>query len=124
MSFYDGGYLFLMNNDCLVRILDVATGTFLQNIRREPSCFDCVISRVNSNYVVIARSNGNHSTLYVYDLKCLKETDTVPSHLLLTTIDLECQVKKMLMNETRIACLSKQEMFVVDLEPIDRLRCP
>ena len=114
-SFCDGGYLFLMNNDCLVRILDVASGTFLHDIRVEPASID---------YVVMARSNGNHSTLYVYDLKCLKETDTVPSHLLLTTIDLECQVKKMLMNETRIACLSKQEMFVVDLEPIDRLRCP
>ena len=124
MSFYDGGYLFLMNNDCLVRIFDVASGTFLHDIRTEPSCFDCVISRVNSNYVVIARSNGNRSKLFIYDLKCLKETDIVPSHLLLTTIDLECQGKKILMNETRIACLSDCKMYVVDLEPVDRLRCP
>ena len=115
---------FFMNNDCLVRILDVASGTFLHDIRTEPSCFDCVISRVNSNYVVIARSNGNRSKLFIYDLKCLKETDTVPSHLLLTTIDLECKVDAMMMNETRIVCLSDRKMYVVDLKPIDRLRCP
>jgi F-box-like len=129
-SFYDGGYLFLMNSDCLVRILDVTTGTFLRDIRIEPSSIGCIIPRVNSNYVVIAtnvnrqKKNCGHSKLYVYDLKCLKETDTVPSHLLLTTIELECQVKKVLMNETRIACLSGRKMYVVDLKPIDRLRCP
>jgi hypothetical protein len=123
-SFYDKSHLFLMNNDCLVRILDVASGTFLHDIRVEPPSIDCITIRVNSNYVVIARPNGTRSTLYVYDLNCLKETDTVPSHLLLTTIDLEFKVREMLMNETRIACLSKQNMFVVDLKPIDRLRCP
>jgi hypothetical protein len=64
----------------------------------------------------------------VYDLECLKETDAVPSHLLLTTIEIERRVEKMLMNETRIVCLypscSDCEMCVVDLKPIDRLRCP
>ena len=38
-----------------------------------------------------------HSKLYVYDLKCLKETNAVPTHLLLTTIDLECKIKAMMM---------------------------
>jgi hypothetical protein len=107
-SFYDGGYLFLINSDCLVRILDVASGTFLHYIRMEPSSFDSIIYRVNSNYVVMAKiKNGHHehSTLYVYDMKCLKETDVMPTHLL-TTIDLKRKVKRMTMNETRIVCLS------------------
>ena len=41
-----------------------------------------------------------------------------PSHF-----DLECPVKLMLMNASRIVCLNNDEMFVGDLKPID-LRCP
>ena len=129
-SSYDGGFLFLINSKGLVRILDVATGTFLHDIRIEPSSIDGIITRVNSNYVGIATTVYSknqficHSKLFIYDLKCLKETDTVPSHLLLTTIDLECKVDAMMMNETRIVCLSDRKMYVVDLKPIDRLRCP
>ena len=80
-----------------------------------------MIFRVNSDYVVMTNI---YPKLYVYDLKCLKETAAAPSHLLLTTIDLECPVKEVLMNETRIVCLSNNKMFVVDLQPIDCLRCP
>jgi F-box-like len=126
-SYYDGGYLFLMNSDFLVRILDVASGTFLHDILMEPSSFDYVITRSYSNYVVIATIKNNWcgpSKLHVYDLKCLKENNVVPTHLLLTTIDLECKVKRMTMNETRIVCLSSDVMYVIDLKPIDRLRYP
>ena len=119
--------MFRINSDCLVRILDVASVTFLHDIRIHPSSFDRIISRVNSNYVVIATiKNGcdEHSTLYVYAMKCLKETDVVPTHLLLTTIDPKWKVKRMTMNETRIVCLSHRYIDVIDLKPIDRLRCP
>ena len=118
---YDGGCLFELKKPNLVGVLDVASGTFLRDIRIKPSTNYHMIFRVNSNYVVM---NNLDSKLYVYDLKCLKETAAVPSHLLLTTIDLGCPVKEMLMNETRIVCLSDKNMFVVDLQPIDRLRCP
>ena len=122
-SSYDKGYLFLQNKK-LVRILDVASGTFLRDICVNPSG-DQLIFRVNSNYVVILSCSQFLSKLNVYDLKCLKETDAVPTHLLLTTIDLEClEVKKMLMNDARIVCLSDKNMYVVDLKPIDLLRCP
>jgi hypothetical protein len=55
--------------------------------------------------------------------KCLKETDAVPSHFLLTTIELECEkVAMMMMNETRLVCVSgfgdKRKMHVIDLQPI------
>ena len=116
---YDNGYLFLLNEG-LVRILDVASGTFLQDIRMEPPSMPWKIC-ANSNYVVIACSS---SKLHVYDLNCLKETDSVPSHLLLTTIDLECHVTWMLINETRIVCQSYGNLHVVDLKPIQCLRCP
>jgi hypothetical protein len=116
---YDNGYLFLLKEG-LVRILDVASGTFLRDIRMEPPSTPLKIC-VNSNYVVIACS---YAKLHIYDLNCLKETDDVPSHLLLTTIELQWQVDRMLMTETRIVCLSYGDLHVVDLKPIDRLRCP
>jgi uncharacterized protein with WD repeat len=121
---YHGGYLFVLKKQNRVGILDVASGTFLRDIRIVPSKmvgYYSMIFRVNSNYVVMATHD---SKLYVYDLKCLKETDAVPSHLLLTTIDLECNVEEMTMSETHIVCLTNNKMFVIDLKPIDRLRCP
>jgi hypothetical protein len=121
---YHGGYLFELRTENVIRILDVASGTFLRDIRIVPSKiveYYNAIFRVNSNYVVIATHD---SKLYIYDLKCLKETVAVPSHLFLTSIDLECNVEEMTMNETHIVCLSNNKMFVVDLKPIDRLRCP
>jgi WD40 repeat protein len=122
---YDGGYVFLMNSDhSSVRMLDVTSGTFLHDMRMKLSYFDVILTRVNSNYVVIVTTNRVYSTLHVYDLKCLKETDAVPTHLLLTKIDLKFTVKRMLMNETRIVCLSHKNMYVLEFEPIDRLRCP
>jgi hypothetical protein len=117
---YDGGYLFELKKENLVGVLDVASGTYLRDIRIKPSKNYQMIFRVNSNYVVM---NNLDSKLFVYDLKCLKETAAVPTHLL-TTIDLGCPVKEMLMNETRIVCLNNNKMFVVDLQSIDRLRCP
>ena len=95
---YDDGYLFLTNNSrSFVRVLDVASGTFLHDIRLEPTSTDCIITRANSNYVVIVTSNWILSKLYVYDSKFLKETEIVPSHLLLTMIEFECKVKGMRM---------------------------
>jgi hypothetical protein len=120
---YDGGYLFVSKTKNLVRILDVASGTFLRDIRVEPSKYGYTgyTYLANSNYVVIA---DFESKLHIYDLKCLKETDAVPTHLLLTTIDLECKMEGITMNETRIVCMSDNNAYVVDLQPIDRLRCP
>ena len=118
---YDKGYLFVSKRENLVGILDVASGTFLRDISIKPSINSDMIFRVNSNYVVMANVE---SKLDVYDLKCLKEIGAVPSHLLLTSFDLECPVKEMLINETRVVCLTNNKMFVVDLKPIDRLRCP
>jgi hypothetical protein len=67
---YDKGYLFLQNNN-LVRILDVASGTFLRDIRVEPDQLDSIICCANSNFVVILSCNDFYSKLNVYDLKCL-----------------------------------------------------
>jgi F-box-like len=130
-GFYDGGYLFLIKKSGFVRMLDVVSGTFLHDIRIGPYAFHRIIVRVNSNYVVLAavesQSNSDSSgksKLYIYELKYLKEIDTVPTHLLLTRIDLYCEVVAMRMTETRLVCLSKTNMYVVNLKPINRLRCP
>jgi F-box-like len=124
---YDKGYLFLQNKNS-IRILDVSSGTFLRDIRMEPGQPDSIICCANSNYVAVVSCNKFNSKLNVYDLKCLKETETVPSHLLLTSFDLESWlygfIEKMVMNEHRIVCLSSTRMNVVDLKPIDCLRCP
>ena len=122
---YDNGYVFLMNSDqSSVRMLDVTSGTFLHDMPMKLSYFDVIFTRVSSNYVVIVTTNRFHSTLRVYDFKSLRDTDAVPTHPLLTTIELDCEVLAMRMNETRIVCLSDENMYVVDLKPIDRLRCP
>jgi hypothetical protein len=125
---YDKGYLFLQNKN-LIRILDVSSGKFLRDIRTRPHQLGSIICSANSNYVALIPCNNYYSKLHVYDLKCLKQTDAVPSHLLLTTIDLKrisiyLKVKKVVMNETRIVCLNDLTMYVLDLQHIDRLRCP
>jgi hypothetical protein len=120
---YDNGYLFVSKKENLVAILDVASGTFLRDIRIPYFEVDYIIFRVNSKYITHVITNLD-SKLYVYDLKCLKETDAAPTHLLLTTIDLECDIGAMVMNETHIICLSGEKMYVVDLKLVDRLRCP
>ena len=109
-----------------VRILDVVSGTFLRNMPKEPSHFKRCIAKVNSHYAVTVavEGSGRKSKLSVFDLKCLKEKNSVPTHTLLTTIELDCEVLAMMMNETRIVCLSDKNMYVVDLKPVDRLRCP
>ena len=123
-SVYDKGYLLRLEEEHLVRILDVASGIFLRDICLEPTTMPFKMCSITSNYVVLLTGNEYHSILYVYDWKCLKETAAVPSHCLLTSIDVECNVKRMVMNEYTIACIGNGEINVVDLQPIDRLRCP
>jgi hypothetical protein len=121
---YDKGYLFLLKDDDLVRILDVASGTFLRDIRMEPSPVSSKICSINSNYVVVLTGKRHHSMLYIYDLKCLKETDAEPTHLLLTSMKIKFKVNKMAMNEHKIVYVGSQKTCVIDLKPIGRLRCP
>jgi hypothetical protein len=121
-SAYDKGYLLLLNKN-FIRILDVSSGTFLRDIRIKLDQLDSINCCANSNYVALLSYNYYYSKLYVYDLKCLKEIDVVPSHLLLTSINLERDGMKIAMNEHRIVCLGDVTMCVVDLKPIDRLRC-
>jgi F-box-like len=123
-SDYDKGYLFLLEDEHLVRILEVASGTFLRDICMEPSCMPLKICTINSNYVVLLTGNGYHSMLYVYDLNSLKENNVVPTHFLLTSMEIQFQVKKMGMNENKIVCVGYLKDCVIDLKPIDRLRCP
>jgi hypothetical protein len=129
-SYYNGGYLLLI--DCIrnrIRMLDVVSGTFLHDIPLNYSSyivtFDCI--KVNSAYVVVAvaeRGYDGHSKLFVYDLECLKQINAVPTHLRLTTIEVKDKVEAMMMNESKIVCRSKTNMYVIYLKHIDRLRCP
>jgi hypothetical protein len=61
---YDKGYLFLQNKN-LVRILDVASGTFLRDICMESDKPESIICCANSSFVVLY--NYFNSKLYVYD---------------------------------------------------------
>ena len=63
-SAYDKGCLFLQNKN-LIRILDVASGTFLRDIRVEPHQLNSIICCANSNYVVILSCRNYYSKLYV-----------------------------------------------------------
>jgi hypothetical protein len=95
----------------------------------EPDELDSISCGVNSNFVAIAaiKSDDMHSKLNIYDLKCLEELDVVPSHLLLTSIDLGTYLgseSRIAMNESRIVCVKYSAMDVIDLSLIHRLRCP
>ena len=108
----------------------MSSGTFLREICVEPDGLDSIICGVNSSFVVIAAiktSSDVHSKLNVYNFKCLEELDDVPSHLLLTSIDLGEYFgsgSRIAMNESRIVCVNCYAMDVIDLSLVHRLRCP
>jgi len=60
---YDKGYLLVLREKDRIRILEVASGTFLHDIRIEPSEMFPVMThlyfRVNSNYVVFGTHDNN-----------------------------------------------------------------
>lgn len=59
---YDGGNYFLIKTSGFVRMLVVASGTFLHDMRIGPYAFYRIIVRLNSNCVVIAAVESNSET--------------------------------------------------------------
>jgi hypothetical protein len=119
----------LRSLDQLIRILDVASGTYLHDIHINHKKFDWIKNiRVNSNYVVII----GEICLYVCSLQALK--NPLPSDACLFEIKHNCkELRSVLIDDTQIICLSEVDFRYhitvfdfgsVDLTPIPTLTAP
>ena len=92
---YDRGLLFLRNRNQLIRILDVASGTYLHDINMG-KCRWIEDIKANSNYVVIIAD----SNLYVYSLQALR--NPLPGDALVFKIKYCHDLYSLTVDETQI----------------------
>ena len=98
-SKYERGLMFFIYRDGLIRILDVASGTYLHDIPRGIIGYIDAI-KVNSNYVVII----DRSNLYVYSLLALRSP--LPSDAFVFKIKHNHEeLIDVLIDEAQIVCL-------------------
>jgi F-box-like len=113
---YDRGLLFEFRGNGIVRILDVASKTYFNDVRipfrKEEERFVDLLLRSwassNSNVMVIGwkyskESSGILSHLSVYDLEAVKKRNSDPDFHLLYTLQFEFDMEKFVMNEKLIA---------------------
>jgi hypothetical protein len=123
---YDHGLIFFIHHG-LIRILDVASGTYLNDIHVDPSRLKTTkYIKVNSKFVVMSTSYINEKNLHVYSLQALKNIS--PSDPLVTVIKLELEtfdVDDVLVDETQIVCLmneeSKRAILVIDFGALTKM---
>ena len=112
---YNQGLLFEYRGDGLVRILDVASGTNVNDVRIPFRSKDKKFIKLldtwvcsNSNVIVIGwkySKDRSHrvSHLSVYDLEAVKKPNSDPGSHLLYTLQLKFDIHSFVMNETEIA---------------------
>ena len=120
---YDQGLMFIIS-DQLIRILDVASGTYLHDIHMNKFRWIKDI-RVNSNYVVII----GRVNLYVYSLKALKNAR--PTDPFVSKIKFKYETLDALVDETQIVCLGRNytnnllsDIIVIDFGSFDQMSVP
>jgi hypothetical protein len=116
---YDRGLLFQYRGNGIIRMMDVASGTFFNNVllpfRKEDKKFVELISTwasTNSDLVVIGwkyskRITSMLSHLSVYDLEAVKKRNSDPNSHLLYTLQFQIDIENFVMDETRIAFTGK-----------------
>ena len=121
--FYDRGLMFIIKRDGLIRILDVASGTYLHDIDmgKSDNYLRILDIKANSNYVVIF----DRSNLYVYSLQALR--NPLPSNAFVFKIKHNHkELYRVLVDETQIVCLGEnhfsfgtKQIFVYDFGSFD-----
>ena len=111
---YHRGLFFQYRGDG-IQILDVATGTFFNDVhmffRKDRKIFIYLLdtwARSNSNVVVIGWGYWNKerlSCLSVYDLEAVKKRNSDPCSHLLYTLQFKFNIPSFVMDETRIALI-------------------
>jgi hypothetical protein len=109
---YDQGLMFFIGQR-LIRVLDVASGTYLHDMHI--GRFPWIKSvRVNSNYVVVI----GDVCLYVYSLQALK--NPLPSDAFLFKIKHNFkELTSVLVDETQIVCLGMEKFGVYQINVFD-----
>ena len=110
--------MFIIKRDGLIRILDVASGTYLHDIDmgKSDNYLRILDIKANSNYVVIF----DRSNLYVYSLQALR--NPLPSNAFVFKIKHNHkELYRVLVDETQIVCLGEnhfsfgtKQIFVYD----------
>jgi hypothetical protein len=112
---YDHGLLFQYRGNGIVRILDVASGTYVSNVRIPFQSEDKKLielldtwASTNSNVIVIGWKCWKNCYfgvphLSVYDLEAVKKANSDPSPHLLYTLDFVFDIHSFVMNESEIA---------------------
>jgi F-box-like len=110
---YDRGLLFQFRDNGIVRVMDVATGAYFNDIHKPFGKEDDHVrpwpwAASNSIVMVIGwkystESSGTLSHLSVYDLEAAKKQNSDPGCHLLYTLQFQLDIEKFVMNESEIA---------------------
>ena len=114
---YDRGLLFQYRGNGIIRMMDVASGIFFNNMllpfRKEDKIFvEWTCASTNSNLMVIGWKYSKKiasilSHLSVYDLEAVKQPNSDPGSHLLYTLQFQFVIENFVMDETRIAFSGK-----------------
>jgi len=116
---YDRGLLFQCHDDWIIRILDVTSGTYFNDVRIPFQSKDNKFIKLldtwacsNSTVMVIgwkgSKPNQRRvSNLSVYDLEAVKKPNSDPGRYLLYTLQFQLDIDKFVMNESEIAVIGK-----------------
>ena len=114
---YDRGLSFQYRGNGIIRMMDVASGIFFNNMllpfRKEDKKFvEWTCASTNSNRMVIGwkyskKIAGILSHLSVYDLEAVKQPNSDPGSHLLYTLQFQFVIENFVMDETRIAFSGK-----------------
>jgi WD40 repeat protein len=127
-TMYHGGLFFIgRDDDGLVRILDVASGTYLHDIRviYNPKDWPLKVSTSSKYLVAMDGMKREERTLSVYDLQAMRNPKAKPATILLNTF-VTTLADELLMDETRIvfySLFSGNEIIVIDFGDHDRFKC-
>ena len=120
---YAQGLLFQYRGNGIVRILDVATGTYVNNVhipfqKKDKKFIKLLDTWVSSNSTVIVigwkYSKNRHrrvSHLSVYDLEAVKKRNSDPGSHLLYTLQFKFDIHSFVMNESEIAFSGEGRSF-------------
>ena len=134
---YEKGLLFFIAGRGVIRIIDVASGTYLHTLRHKRLTNSVVRKapviciKANTKYLVIGDNTGymsNRQSISVYDLEKIKNPSANPKSLLVYKFHAAFHIDDLSVTETQIVYLGYEEMtyssFIVVMDFITRLKFP
>ena len=129
--------MFFIAGRGVIRIIDVASGTYLHTLRHKRLTNSVVRKapviciKANTKYLVIGDNTGymsNRQSISVYDLEKIKNPSANPKSLLVYKFHAAFHIDDLSVTETQIVYLGYEEMtyssFIVVMDFITRLKFP